>query len=151
DLWREMSGKKVNLVPLRSSTGEARTRKAESLRRHYAIRGPLAFLHVSLTDNRSDFLAPLRVRVRKKGDDYRIEVEGALAIANTIAYVSERLDPISLFLGLTGRNLMSQSIRYLLIGEGETGLMVYKILLQYWEWTPEEVEDVRPRIFITSE
>ena len=31
-----------------------------------------------------------------------------------------------------------------LFGEGETGLMVYAILLRYWEWTPEE--DVRPRV-----
>jgi hypothetical protein len=23
-------------------------------------------------------------------------------------------------------------------GEGETGLMVYKMLLRYWDWTPEE-------------
>jgi hypothetical protein len=151
DLWRQMAGKQVNLVPMRSATGDARTRKAEALRSHYAIRGPLAFLHVRLSDNRSDFLAPLQVRVRKKGDDYRIEVTGAIAIANTIAYVSELLDPISLFLGLTGRNLMSQSIRYLLFGEGETGLMVYKILLQYWEWTPAEMVDVRPRIFLMSE
>ena len=35
------------------------------------------------------------------------------------------------------------------IGEGETALMVYTILLRYWEWTPED--DVRPLIFIMSD
>jgi hypothetical protein len=41
---------------------------------------------------------------------------------------------------------MAQAIRYLLFGEGETGLVVYTILLRYWDWTLEE--DVRPRIFL---
>jgi hypothetical protein len=44
---------------------------------------------------------------------------------------------------------MGQAIRYLLFGEGETGLMVYAILLKHWEWTPEE--DVRPLIFLMSD
>ena len=70
-------------------------------------------------------------------------------IANTIAYISELIDPISLFLGLTQQNLMTQSIKYVLWGEGETGLMVYMILLRYWRWTTEE-EDVRPNIFLMA-
>jgi hypothetical protein len=148
-LWKVMVGKRVNLVPLRTPTREQRTRKAADIRQYYSVRGPIAFLNVSLSDNRSDFLAPLRIRAWTEGEDYYIEVTGSTAIANTIAYVSELLDPTSLFLGLTGRNLMSQSFRYLLLGEGETGLMVYKILLQYWEWTPED--DVRPRIFLMGE
>jgi len=40
-------------------------------------------------------------------------------------------------------------VRYLLFGEGETGLIVYTILLRYWDWTPEE--DVRPLIFLMSD
>jgi hypothetical protein len=63
----------------------------------------------------------------------------------TLAYVSEAIDPIAIFLTLTRRDLMAQAVRYLLFGEGETGLMVYTILLRYWDWTPEE--DVRPLIF----
>ena len=35
------------------------------------------------------------------------------------------------------------------LSEGETGLMVYAVLLRYWEWTPEE--DVRPLIFLMSD
>ena len=30
-----------------------------------------------------------------------------------------------------------------------TGLMVYTVLLRYWDWTPEE--DVRPLIFLMSD
>jgi len=44
---------------------------------------------------------------------------------------------------------MAQAIRYLLFGEGETGLMVYTILLRYWEQFPEE--EVRPLIFLMSD
>jgi hypothetical protein len=100
-------------------------------------------------DNRSEFMAPLEIRVTKEEENYVIIVSGAIAIANSIAYVSELIDPVSIFLGLTRQNLVSQALRYLLLGEGETGLMVYTILLSYWEWTPEE--DVRPLIFLMSE
>jgi hypothetical protein len=50
---------------------------------------------------------------------------------------------------VTRRGLTGQALRYLLFGEGETGLMVYAILLRYWDWTPEE--DVRPLIFLMSD
>jgi hypothetical protein len=66
-----------------------------------------------------------------------------------IAFVSESIDPISIFIGLTQRGLMGQAIRYLLFGEGETGLMVHAILLRYWDWTSED--DVRPLIFLMSD
>ena len=148
-LWQGLTGKKVNLVPLRTNTPAARERKSVELRTYYAPRGPLAFIHVNLLDNRSEFLAPLRVRVTQQRDDYVIEVSGAIAIANTIAYVSELVDPISIFLGLTRQNLMTQSLRFLIFGEGETGLLVYTILLKHWESTIEE--DIRPLIFLMSE
>ncbi len=44
---------------------------------------------------------------------------------------------------------MTQSIRLFLLGEGETGLLVYTILLRYWRHTPEE--DVRPLIHLMSD
>jgi hypothetical protein len=149
NLWQELSPKKVSLVPLATNSVEARARKAVEVRKHYAPRGPLCFIHVKLRDNRSEFAAPLQTRVRREGEDYCIEITGAIAIANTIAYVSELIDPISIFLGLTRQNLMTQSLRFFLWGEGETGLLVYTILLKYWEQTPEE--DVRPLIFLMSE
>jgi hypothetical protein len=150
--WRlgpELRGKKVHLVPISSSSTEARRKKRAEIRRHYGVRGPFLFLHVNLLDNRSEFSAPLEVSLRKEGDDYVGAVFGAVAIANTIAYVSEAMDPISIFIGLTRRDLMAQAIRYLLFGEGETGLIVYTILLRYWDWTAEE--DVRPLIFLMSD
>jgi len=150
--WRigpELRGKKVQLVPIAGSSAEARRKKRDEIARHYGVHGPFLFLHVNLLDNRSEFSSPLEVSLRKEGDDYVGEVFGAVAIANAIAYVSEVIDPISIFIGLTRRNLMAQAIRYLLFGEGETGLIVYTILLRYWDWTPEQ--DVRPLIFLMSD
>jgi hypothetical protein len=139
----------MHLVPVPSSSVETRAKKRAEIVRHYGVRGPFLFLHVNLLDNRSQFSAPLEVILSKEGDDYVGEVFGAIAIANTIAYVSEAIDPKSIFLGLTRRDLMAQAVRYLLFGEGETGLMVYTILLRYGDWTPEE--DVRPLIFLMSD
>ena len=149
ELWPLIVGKKMNLVPLRTSTVLARARKAAEIRQYYAVSGPLAFIHVSLLDNRSEFLSSLKLKLRREEEDFVIEVSGAIAIANTIAYVSELIDPVSIFLGLTRQSLMTQSLRYLFWGEGETGLLVYTILLRYWDWTPED--DVRPLIFLMSE
>jgi hypothetical protein len=145
----EVRGKKVHLVPIKHSTPEGRRQMRTNLSRHYNVRGPFLFLHVNLRDNRSEFAAPLEVALRREGDDYVAEASGAVAIANTIAFVSEAIDPISIFITLTRRDLMSQAIRYLLFGEGETGLIVYTILLRYWRWTREE--DVRPLIFLMSD
>ena len=144
-----MAGKKINLVPIKTATAEARRTKAEEIRRHYKVEGPLGFLHVFLIDNRSEFITPLKIEVTREGNDYVIHVSGAIAIANTVSYVSELLDPIAIFLGLTRQNPVEQSIRFLLLGEGETGMLVYTILLRYWEYTPEE--DVRPYIFLMSD
>lgn len=148
-LWTSIAGKKVNLVPVRSMEPEDRERKAAEIQRYYTVQGPLAFVHVELLDNRSEFLANLQVRVIEDSGHYLIEISRAIAIANTIAYISEELDPIRIFLQLSRQNMVTQSLRYLLWGEGETGLMVYTILVRYWNWTPEE--DVRPVIFLISE
>src|SRR6516225_2626301 len=150
--WRigpELRGKKVHLAPIANSSAEARRKKRAEISRHYNVRGPFLFLHVNLLDNRSEFSAPPEVSLRKEENDYVGEVFGAIAIANTIAFVSEAIDPISIYISLTRRDLMAQAVRYLLFGEGETGLMVYTVLLRYWDWTPEE--DVRPLLFLMSD
>jgi hypothetical protein len=150
--WRlgpELRGKKVHMVPMKSNSLVGRDRKRDEIARHYNVHGPFLFLHVTLLDNRSEFQAPLEVKLQKEGNDYVAEIYGAIAIANTIAYVSESIDPISIFLSLTRRGLMGQAFRFLLFGEGETALMVYMVLLRYWDWTPEE--DVRPLIFLMSD
>jgi hypothetical protein len=148
-LGPELRGKKVHLVPLKISSPEKRRQKKADIVRQFKVNGPFLFLHVNLLDNRSEFSAPLEVDLSKEDGDYVAEVYGAVAIANTIAFVSEAIDPVSIFVSLTRRGLMGQAFRYLVFGEGETGLMVYAILLRYWEWTPEE--DVRPLIFLTSD
>jgi len=148
-LGPELRDKKVHLVPVKTSSAEDRRNKKLEISRLFKVRGPFLFLHVNLLDNRSEFASPLEVDLRKVDGDYVAEVYGAVAIANTIAFVSESIDPVSIFISLTRRGLTGQAIRYLLLGEGETGLMVYAILLRYWEWTPDE--DVRPLIFLMSD
>jgi hypothetical protein len=147
-LWPELIGKKVSLVPVRGFTTEARRHKAREIRTHYKMNGKLAFLRVDLLDNRSDFIVPLRLSVRKEGEDFVIEVLGAVAVPNTIAYCTELIDPAGVFLTLTRENLMLQSLRYLLWGEGEIGLMVYTILVNYWEWTGDE--SPKPVLYLMS-
>ena len=141
--------RKSTWCPYRTASPEARRQKREEIHRYYKIEGPLAFLHVFLVDNRSEFLAPLQIEMHREGEDYIVHVSGAIAIANTVAYISELIDPIAIFLGLTRRSMVAQSLKFLLLGEGESGLLVYQILLRYWEFTPEE--DVRPYIFLMSD
>lgn len=145
----QLVGKKVHLVPIRTDTPEARRRKKSEILKHYKVSGPFLFVHVRLLDNRSEFASSVEVSLERAGDDYVGRIHGAIAIANTLAFISEIIDPISIFIGLTRRNLMTQAFRYLMFGEGETGLMIYTILLSYWDWTPEE--DVRPLIFLMSD
>jgi hypothetical protein len=145
----ELRGKRVHLVPIINSSVDARNKKREEIARHYSVRGPFLFVHVNLLDNRSEFSAPLEAMIRREGNDYFAEVYGATAIANSLAFVSECIDPISVFIGLTRRDLVTQALRYVLLGEGETGLMFYTILLRYWDSTPPG--DVRPLIFLMSD
>ncbi len=147
-LWNEMRPRKVHFVTVKH-TDAVYSRVKARIKKHYAVSGRMAFVHVELAPDRSAFDSTLRLRVQRLGDDYRITVNGAVAVANTIAYLSEELDPISIFLGLTRENPMTQAFRYLLWGEGETGILVYQILLRYWKWTPED--DVRPNIFLMSD
>jgi hypothetical protein len=148
DLWHRIVGRKVNLIPYSDATADYRVAITGKVEQHFKIYGPLAFLHVELMDNRSEFVARLRVKAYQEADHYVIEAGGAVAVANSIAYLSELLDPISIVLGLTHRNLMRQSLAYLFWGEGETGLMLYSILVRRWEWTKRTV---RPLIFLMSD
>jgi hypothetical protein len=143
-LGPELRGKKVYLVPIESSSPEGRRRKKAEIVGHFKVEGPFLFLHVNLLDNRSEFSAPLDVKLWKEDGDYVADVYGAVAIANTIAFVSEAIDPIAIFLGLTRRGLMSQAIRYVLFGEGETGLMVIEPSLPASSWWPPAPPACRP-------
>jgi hypothetical protein len=148
DLWSTLVGKKVCLVPCHHTSLATRQQIEQKIRQHYLITEPLAFFHVSLQDNRSEFTAKLRLRVTRDGEHYILEASGAVAIANTVAYMSELLDPISIILALTSRNLMKQSVAYLLLGEGETAFVTYSILINRWEWTGKKTD--RPLVFLMS-
>jgi len=148
-LFEKLHGKKVNLLPLRDVGPERRKLKVDSVRRHYHATGEIAFVHIVLADDTSEFKSTLRVRVRREETAYVITVEGAVAVANTIAWISEQLDPIALYLGLSLENPFTQAFKYLLWGEGETGILVYEILVRYWHTTEED--DVRPYIFLVSD
>lgn len=147
--WTQIEGKDVHLVTIRKDTLAMRKQKAEEIRKYYAIEGIIAFLHIELTDDRSEFNADLQAVITKEDNNYLIEVKGANAIANTIAFVSESLRPKSIFLSLTRKNPLGQALRFVLWGEGETGLMVYRILLRHWERVNRGKN--RPLIFIVSE
>jgi len=147
-LWADMVQKKMNLVPLRSLDPDLRSRYTKQIRRYYNLHGPLAFVRIKLLDNRSEFLSPIEINVRQDNGDYLIEATQAVARANAIAYLSELIHPVAIFIRLTLQNQMRQAFRYLLLGEGETGLMVYSILQHYWEAKPPDTE--RPHLFLMS-
>ncbi|HEY1799827.1 MAG TPA: hypothetical protein VGG46_02740 [Terriglobales bacterium] len=148
-LWKSIAGKKMNLVPHHANDPVYRKNLLRKIEENFKVEGPVAFLHVNLLDNRSEFVSSLRVRVQAEGKNSVIEVWGAVAIANSIAYLSELLDPESIVLGLTRRNLMQQSLDYALWGEGEIGLTVYSILVRYWEFMKRDSN--LPRILLMSE
>ena len=148
-LWNLIVDQKVNMVPSRSLEKQWREERNQRLHRNYNFNGSLAFVHVTLLDNRSEFLSPLEITVKEEDGQYLVEASQAVATANAIAYLSELLHPTAIYLGLSRLNLMRQSFRYFLLGEGETGLMVYTILQHVWEVNPSEQE--RPRIFLMSD
>jgi hypothetical protein len=148
-LWKTIIDKNVNLLPVRSLDPIFRAGRAAKLRSYYKVEGPLVFVHVTLLDNRSQFLSPLLISVRREGGQFLVEAFQAVATANAVAYLSQELHPAAIYLGLSRQNLMRQSFRYFLLGEGETGLMVYTILQHLWESANPHAE--RPRLFLMSD
>ena len=59
ELGPSLVGKQVHIVTMNARSPEARVLKGAEIRRYYRIDEPLAFVHVNLLDNRSEFLAPL--------------------------------------------------------------------------------------------
>jgi hypothetical protein len=148
-LWKMIAGKNVNIVPVPSLDKELRAVRAAKIRKYYHVEGVLVFVHVTLLDNRSEFLSPLLITVRQEDGQFLVEASQAVAKANAVAYLSQELHPAAIYLGLSRQNLMRQSFRYVLLGEGETGLMVYTILQHLWESAVASEE--RPRLFLMSD
>ena len=124
---------------------EHRTRIVE----HYKVEGPFCFVHVDLDNDVSRFDTRLRVWATRVGSDYAVVIRNATAVPNAIAWVVNDLEPRSVFLGLTPENPMVQAMRHLVFGKGETGLLVYQILLRHWASTPED--EPRPHIHLLLE
>lgn len=157
-LFEQIKNKKIDLVPISFGGESWFKRKQEKIQKYYKENNDMAFLIIKLRDDRSAFATPLEIRVSVLDDlphqdinqkTYLIEVFGAVAIPNTIAYISEQIDPIAIYLGLARQNAMYQALSYVLFGEGEIGMVTYKVLVKYWESTKED--DVRPVIFLMSE
>lgn len=146
-LWNSLRNKKVNLVPHHADNAQYRAELKHKVENYYKVHGPIAFLYVRLLDNRSEFYSSLRLRIRPEGDDYVIEASGAVAIANTVAFLTDELNPTSVILGLTQRNVMKQSLAFVFLGQGEIGVLVYSVLVKYWEANPKPD---RPMLFLMS-
>ena len=146
-LWNSIRNKKVNLIPHHADDSQYRAVLKHKVKSYLKLHDRVAFLYVRLMDNRSEFYSSLRVRVSREGDDYVIEARGATAIANSIAFLAEVLNPISVVLGLTQRNLMKQALAFVLFGEGEIGLLVYSVLVKFWQAHPKPD---RPLLFLMS-
>ena len=146
-LWNSLRGKKVNLIPHHAEDTKYRAELKRKVLTNFKLHGPMAFIHVRLIDNRSEFYSSLQVKVTREGDDYLIAATGATAIANAIAFLTDLLDPISVILGLTRRNVMQQSLAFVLWGEGEIGLLVYSVLVKFWEAHPRPDH---PLLFLMS-
>ncbi|MGA8025919.1 MAG: hypothetical protein WB992_02155 [Bryobacteraceae bacterium] len=148
-LWGELTAAKANLIPVDSLDPEVRASHAQQISQYYRTGGPLAFVKVHLLDNRSEFLSPIEIEVSREDGQYLVNASQAVAEANAIAYLSELIHPAGIFIRLTRQNAMRQSFRYFVLGEGETGLMVYSILRHYWEVT--HTAEARPCIFLMSD
>jgi len=146
-LWNSIRDKKVNLIPHHADDSHYRADLKRKVQSHLKLHGHTAFLFVRLMDNRSEFYSSLRVKVTREGDDYVIEARGATAIANSIAFLADMLNPISVVVGLTQRNLMKQSLAFVLLGEGEIGLVVYSVLVKFWQAHPKPDH---PLLFLMS-
>jgi hypothetical protein len=136
--WLELKGiDDVVLVPLRSPTAEARaSSEARVIHPRKSPNTVYAFLHVTLLEDTSKFQSPIRVSVSKSGNDYVIEVQDAVAVANAIAFVGLELDVSVVIIGLldTGTPL-ANALLYLLLGTGEIGYAVRSIFMrQRQDW-----------------
>ncbi|MBS2024500.1 MAG: hypothetical protein JST92_19035, partial [Deltaproteobacteria bacterium] len=147
NLWKEMRGKKVNLAPLRTDSPDRRRSKMRALRKT-RLDSKVAMVHIEPSDDRSSFGQEIRLWIERIPEGYFIHARNAAAIPNAIAYLSEQLDPIAIYFDLSLENPLDQTLRFLLFGEGEVGVMVYQILVRYWRSSNEE--DVRPDIYLVS-
>jgi len=146
--WERLRKEKTNLVPLSTLDPKHIARLRFEVDHLYKVEGPVVFVHVDLLDDRSAFFEELRISVGEREGETLILVKNANVVANTIAFISLDLQAKNIFLHLTSlHNPLAQAIRYLLFGTGETGMMVYEILTNYWSKKPESD---RPVLFLMT-
>lgn len=146
--WDRLHQERISLVPLSILDSKYMARLRYEIDHYYKVAGPIAFVHVDLLDDRSAFFEELRIRVEDREGETLIFVSNANVVANTIAFISLDLQAKNIFLHLTSvHNPVAQTIRYLLFGTGETGMMVYEILTNYWSRKPETE---RPVLFLMT-
>ena len=135
-LWANLTdAHDVVLVPLRSNSDEARRKtEARHLQHHHNTPSRYAFLHVYLLEDPSQFDSPVTIAVRRREDDYIIEVRDAVAVANAIAFTALRMNVREVVIGLldSGTPLVN-SLLYLLFGTGEVGYAVRAIFVRIRE------------------
>lgn len=155
ELFNTIKKLKIDLVPVSHIDQEWLAYKESKIKSYYKMDNPLAFLEIKLRDDRSDFISALEITVTplrtSRRTNYLIQVTGAVAIPNTVAYISEQLHPNSVCLGLARKNAMEQALSYVLFGEGEIGILTYKVLVQYWEKSKSAHTHTRPVILLISE
>jgi hypothetical protein len=146
--WDRLGQEKINLVPLSTLDPDHIDRLRREIKRFYNVDSGITFIHVDLLDDRSEFFEQLRIRVEEINGETVVFVSNANVVANTIAFVSLQLRARSVILHLTSQhNPWAQAFRYLLFGTGETGMMVYEILTNYWDRKPESD---RPLLFLMA-
>jgi hypothetical protein len=125
----------VVLLPLRDVSEPSR-RRCEGRNLHHDHKGDVqvVWLHITLTDDPSQFSTPIMVRVREDQGDTIVEVTGAVAVANAIAYVALTLGADEVVVGLLDSGTPVQnSLLYLLFGTGEVGYAVRAIFIRLRE------------------
>ncbi len=148
-LWKYLRTEKINMVPIRTLSHDVRMDRIEKISTYYNVQGPLTFVHVKLLDNRSEFASALEISITEEDGQYLVTASQATAFANAIAYLIHLLHPGAVFLGLSGQNMTRQAFRYFLLGEGETGVMVYAVLQRYWESCKDNPD--RTKLFLMSD
>jgi hypothetical protein len=147
-LWNQISGERTNLVPIAEMDLQHREDIRAKVERYYKIKGPITFIYVDLLDNRSDFYEQVTMRIEKNEGEYLIRVSNANVVANTIAYVSIALKAQNILLRLAKQQSpTTRAFKFLVLGTGETGLMVFEILTNYWKQKPETD---RPVLFLMT-
>ncbi len=137
-LWNDLrAAGELVLIPLRSCDADARKNTFARSLLHLEIERKTipCFLHIELTEDPSNFSSPIKVRVRRvENDDYVIEVQNAVAVANAIAYVALELRADEVVIGLLDSGTpVINAMLYLLFGTGEVGYAVRAIFMRLRE------------------